>query len=236
MAFRSRVTALIVSIVVLVLIVAAFTAYRLMDSRSTQLFGTLVDRVDTDEKVVALTLDDGPSPLTPEVLQTLADADVPATFYVTGTEMAERPELGRAIVEAGHELGNHTATHRRMVFVGRDTVAEEIESTDAAIRDAGYDGEITFRPPYGKKLIALPRYLDEHDRTTVMWDVEPDSASSDTGEIVRTALEETRPGSIILLHVMYPSRTSSLEAIPDIVDGLRAEGYRFMTVSDLLGR
>jgi peptidoglycan/xylan/chitin deacetylase (PgdA/CDA1 family) len=127
-------------------------------------------------------------------------------------------------VEAGHEVGNHTATHRRMVLVGGGTVAEEI----------GYDDEITFRPPYGKKLVALPRYLADHDRTTVMWDVEPDSGASDADAIVRTALEETRPGSIILLHVMYPARESSLAAVPGIVEGLRAEGYRFVTVSELL--
>jgi peptidoglycan/xylan/chitin deacetylase (PgdA/CDA1 family) len=129
---------------------------------------------------------------------------------------------------------NHTATHRRMMLVGSGTVAEEIERTDAAIRETGFDGEITFRPPYGKKLVALPRYLDQHDRTTVMWDVEPDSDASDTDTIVQTALDEIRPGSIILLHVMYPSRAASLEAIPGIVDGLRAEGYRFVTVSELL--
>jgi peptidoglycan/xylan/chitin deacetylase (PgdA/CDA1 family) len=137
-------------------------------------------------------------------------------------------------VEAGHEVGNHTATHRRMVLVGGGTVAEEIERTDDAIRAAGYDDEITFRPPYGKKLVALPRYLADHDRTTVMWDVEPDSGASDADAIVRTALEETRPGSIILLHVMYPARESSLAAVPGIVEGLRAEGYRFVTVSELL--
>ncbi|WP_338012424.1 polysaccharide deacetylase family protein [Rhodococcus pyridinivorans] len=78
------------------------------------------------------------------------------TFYVTGSELEQRPELGRAIVEAGHELGNHTATHRRMMLVGSGTVAEEIERTDAAIRETGFDGEITLRPPYGKKLVALP--------------------------------------------------------------------------------
>lgn len=107
--------------------------------------------------MVALTLDDGPTEVTPRVLQMLEDLDVPATFYLTGTELEERPELGRAIVEAGHEVGNHTATHRRMVLVGSGTVAEEIERTDAAIRATGYDGEITFRPPYGKKLVTLPR-------------------------------------------------------------------------------
>jgi peptidoglycan/xylan/chitin deacetylase (PgdA/CDA1 family) len=107
--------------------------------------------------VVALTLDDGPTEVTPRVLQMLEDLDVPATFYLTGAELEERPELGRAIVEAGHEVGNHTATHRRMVLVGSGTVAEEIERTDAAIRATGYDGEITFRPPHGKKLVTLPR-------------------------------------------------------------------------------
>ncbi|AOD20596.1 polysaccharide deacetylase [Rhodococcus sp. p52] len=233
MASRRR-TLVVVSAVLVVLVVVAVAIFQLSNSRTFQLFGALVHRVETPEKVVSLTLDDGPSVLTPQVLQTLEDADVPATFYVTGSELEQRPELGRAIVEAGHELGNHTATHRRMMLVGSGTVAEEIERTDAAIRETGFDGEITFRPPYGKKLVALPRYLDQHDRTTVMWDVEPDSDASDTETIVQTALDETRPGSIILLHVMYPSRTASLEAIPGIVDGLRAEGYRFVTVSELL--
>ncbi|NLV81267.1 MAG: polysaccharide deacetylase family protein [Rhodococcus sp.] len=235
---RSRLRTVLVStvVVVITLTVVAFGGFELMNSRTVQLFGTLVNRVDTDEKVVALTLDDGPSTTTGEVLRTLDEAGVPATFYVTGDEMAEHPDLGRAIVDAGHELGNHTASHRRMVFVGPGTVADEIERTDAEIRAAGYDGEITFRPPYGKKLITLPRYLDQHDRTTVTWDVEPDSVSADTDvdTIVRTAVEQTRPGSIILLHVMYPSRAASLAAIPGIVAALRADGYRFVTVSEML--
>ncbi|WP_068160926.1 polysaccharide deacetylase family protein [Rhodococcus phenolicus] len=220
---------------VLLVVAAVLGLHTLSNSRTFQLFGDLVHRVDTEEKVVALTLDDGPSDRTPEVLRVLAEAGVPATFYVTGTEMAAHPEMGRAIVDAGHELGNHTSTHRRMILVGSDTVREEIESTDAQIRAAGFDGEITFRPPYGKKLVALPRYLDAYDRTTVMWDVEPDSAATDPATMVDTTLAQTRPGSIILLHAMYPARQSSLDAIPEIVAGLRAQGYRFVTVSELLG-
>lgn len=220
---------------VLLVIATVFGLYTLSNSRTYQLFGDLVHRVETDDKLVALTLDDGPSDRTPEVLRVLAEAGVPATFYVTGAELAARPEMGRAIVVAGHELGNHTYTHRRMVLVGGDTVREEIESTDAQIRAAGFDGDITFRPPYGKKLVALPRYLDAHDRTTVMWDVEPDSVAADATTMVDTALAQTRPGSIILLHVMYPARQSSLDAIPGIVAGLQAEGFRFVTVSELLG-
>lgn len=114
--------------------------YQLMNSRSFQLAGRLVNRVDTTEKVVALTLDDGPSERAPEVLDLLAAAGVPATFYLNGRDLAARPELGVAIAAAGHEIGNHTYSHRRMVLVSRDTVAAEVERTDAEIRETGYRG------------------------------------------------------------------------------------------------
>ncbi|MFC9763251.1 polysaccharide deacetylase family protein [Rhodococcus jostii] len=219
----------------LVLTVTAFAGYRLMNARSYQIFGTLVDRVDTDDKVVALTFDDGPTSRTPEVQRLLNEAGIRATFYLNGTDLRANPEHGRLIADAGHELGNHTDTHRRMVFVSADTVRDEIERTDEAIRATGYTGPITVRPPYGKKLLRLPHYLAEHDRTTVMWDVEPDSAATaDTAGIVAATLAQTRPGSIILMHVMFPSRQASLDAVPDVVAGLTAEGYRFVTVSELL--
>ena len=213
---------------VLVLLVV-IGGYQLVSARSYQLGGgILVDRVDTEQKVIALTLDDGPSDRTPEVLRVLSDLDVPATFYLNGRDIDARPEHARAIVEAGHELGNHTYNHRRMVFVTRGTVAEEVEKTDTAIRGTGYQGPITFRPPYGKKLWALPDYLSDHYRTTVMWDVEPDSG------VTADAVDQARAGSIILLHVMYGNGAESLAAIPRIVEDLRAQGYRFVTVSDLI--
>jgi peptidoglycan/xylan/chitin deacetylase (PgdA/CDA1 family) len=169
------------------------------------------------------------------VLRLLNEAGIRATFYLNGTDLRANPEHGRRIADAGHELGNHTDTHRRMVFVSADTVRDEIERTDEAIRATGYTGPITVRPPYGKKLLGLPHYLAEHDRTTVMWDVEPDSAATaDTAGIVAATLAQTRPGSIILMHVMFPSRQASLDAVPDVLAGLTAEGYRFVTVSELL--
>lgn len=209
--------------------------YQLMNSRTFQLAGRLVNRVETTEKVVALTLDDGPSDRAPEVLDILAAAGVPATFYLNGRDLAARPELGAAIAAAGHEIGNHTYSHRRMVLVTPDTVADEVERTDAEIRKTGYQGPITFRPPYGKKLWALPRYLAEHDRTTVTWDVEPNSEGASVDDIVAAAVEQVRPGSIILLHAMYADGAVSREAIPRIVAALRADGYRFVTISELLG-
>ncbi|WP_194816240.1 polysaccharide deacetylase family protein [Nocardia sp. XZ_19_385] len=221
------------TLVVLVLLVVG--GYYLMNSRTYQLAGRLVDRVDTSEKVVALTLDDGPTGKTAEVLKVLADAGIPATFYLNGRDLAANPEAGRAIAQAGHEIGNHTYSHRRMVLVSSGTVRDEVAGTDAEIAKTGYQGPITFRPPYGKKLWGLPKYLSDHDRTTVMWDVEPDSGKvASAAEIVAETVGKVRPGSIVLLHVMSDQGASSLAAIPRIVAELRAQGYSFVTVSKLI--
>ncbi|WP_086824822.1 polysaccharide deacetylase family protein [Allokutzneria sp. NRRL B-24872] len=225
----------ITAVVVLIAGIGVFGLYQLTNSRTYQLFGELVHRVQTPEKVVALTLDDGPTDLAPEVLRQLAELRVPATFYLNGSDLAARPHLGKQIRVAGHELANHSYSHQRMALVGPEFVRREVEDTDRELRAAGQDGEITFRPPFGKKLWTLPSYLAEHNRVTVMWDVEPDSGvDHDAATIVRTTLEQTRPGSIILMHVMYPSRAQSRAAIPGIVSGLREQGYRFVTVSELL--
>ena len=105
------------------------------------------------------------------------------------------------------------------------------------MRSAGYGGDILFRPPYGKKLFSLSWYLSRHDRKTIMWDVEPESyadIADDADAITRHVLENTRNGSIILLHVMYRSRAASREALPKVIEGLRQRGFEFVTVSQLL--
>ncbi len=225
-------------VVVLCLVVLALGGLRLVNSRTFQVAGEIVPRVETREKVVALTFDDGPTPgYTEEVLGTLEREDVEATFYLIGEEIERHPEEAERIVAAGHELGNHSYSHRRMVFVSGDLVEEEVEDTDRLIREAGYKGEISFRPPYGKKLVALPRFLGRTGRTTVTWDVEPESVpelEGDAGGISTHVLENAGPGSIILLHPMYDGRGASREAIAPIIRGLKDRGYRFVTVSELL--
>ncbi len=224
---------LVVLLVVAVTVLAS--GYRVMNSRTFALAGHLVPRVDTSAKVVALTFDDGPTGHTPDVLRMLDTAGVRATFYLTGAELTAAPQFGTAIAAAGHEIGNHSYSHRRMVLMSPATVADEIERTDAAIRATRYTGPITFRPPYGKKLWTLPRYLSTHDRTMVTWDIEPDSASGAGADaIVAETVSGVRPGSIVLLHAMYDSRAASRAAVPRIIDELHSAGYRFVTVSELL--
>jgi peptidoglycan/xylan/chitin deacetylase (PgdA/CDA1 family) len=215
-----------------------FALWQASRSRTFQFFGRLTARAETSEKVVALTFDDGPTPeLTGRVLSVLEEAQVRATFFVTGAELERNMEEGRRIVAAGHELGNHSYSHERMVLVTPSFVEREVERTDELIREAGHRGEIFFRPPYGRKLFALPYYLSKTGRQSVTWDVEPESypeVAADPDKIAEHVLSRTRPGSIIILHVMYRSRAASLEALRKIIDGLRAQGYSFKTVSELL--
>ncbi|GAA3611573.1 polysaccharide deacetylase family protein [Nonomuraea rosea] len=218
-----------------VLLLGAIGLYELMNARTFQLAGELTDRVATGEKVVALTFDDGPDQHTSEIIAILAEQRVHATFFVVGSQVEARPQDAKALVAQGHQLANHTYTHQRMVFVSPSTVASEVERTDAAIRGAGQGGEILFRPPTGKKLLVLPLYLADHQRHTVMWDVEPDSGTTPTAaEIVTAVRAETRPGSIILLHPWYASGQNTRAAIEGLITGLRDQGYRFVTVSELL--
>lgn len=228
-------------VLILLLVGLGYGTLQLMDSRTFQFFGGLVDHVDTNQKVVALTLDDAPGPQTGDILRVLGEKDVKATFFAIGSALERYPDEARAIASAGMEIGNHSYSHERMVFKAMSFYQDEIERTSALIRKTGYAGEITFRPPYGKKLVGLPWYLNQQHMRTIMWDVEPDtyrdaSAGKDDAKfIVSYTLAHTRPGSIILLHPFCQSGCAAdREAIPGIIDGLRAEGYSFVTISRLL--
>lgn len=220
------------------LVAALFGVWRISNSRTYQVFGEIVPRVETSEKVVALTFDDGPTPgFTGEILQTLNDEDVKATFFLIGGELEKNQDEGKKIVAAGHEIGNHTYSHERMVLITTSFARDEIEKTDDLIRGIGYDKPTHFRPPYGKKLLALPWYLSQTGRKSITWDVEPETypvVAASTDEIVKYVLANTRPGSIILLHVMYDRERKSLKAVSPIIKGLREQGFRFMTISELI--
>lgn len=229
-----RVVILSLAMIPLVLV----SAWRLSKSRDFQIFGRMVTRVETSSPVVALTFDDGPRPgFTEEILEILHEKGVRATLFVTGQALEENMAEAQSIVAEGHELGNHSYSHTRMIGRSYSFVREEIERTDQLIRAAGYEGNIHFRPPYGKRFVILPYYLSVTDRTTFFIDVEPESYKEiaiDAERIVEHVLDETRPGSIILLHVMHESRTETMKAVPRIIKGLQSRGYSFVTISELL--
>ena len=225
-------------ILIVALLLAFIGLWRLSSLRGWQSMGKLVTRVACPDKVVALTFDDGPTDeFTAEILAILASHGVKATFFVTGSEVEKNLAAARQIVAAGHELGNHSYTHPRLIFKLPATVREELEKTDAAIKTAGYQGQIHFRPPYGKKLLVLPWYLAKMNKTTIMWDIEPESypeVAASASLIVEHVRQRVQPGSIILLHLMYKNRTESRKALPELISTLKEQGYQLVTISELL--
>ena len=216
---------------------AAVGLYLLMNARCYQLLGDLVCHGANDHKHIALTFDDAPSESTSDaVLAVLAEKNVQATFFMIGENMARYPQAAQRIAAAGHELGNHSYSHRRFLLRSPAFIAREIEDTNALIRAAGYHGPIHFRPPYGKKLLGLPWYLARHHITTVMWDSEPARHQPPTAEaITAAALAQAHNGAIILLHPFCPDACrAEREALPHIINGLHARGYTLVTVSTLL--
>lgn len=215
-----------------------FSLWQISKSRTFQFSGDLISSVQVSDSLVALTFDDGPTPeYTDEVLAILDQYGIRATFFVTGRETEQFPEQAAQIVAAGHQLGNHSYSHQQMIFKSGDFIREELEHTDVAIRKAGYQGTIYFRPPFGKKLLMLPWILQQESRVSITWDVEPESypeVGSDARKIADHIEAEVSPGSIILLHVMYESREESRKSLPIFIKNLKKRGYKFVTVDELL--
>ena len=236
---RSRVLRVGVSLVI-ALVITGIATWKFIDARTVQTFGEIVPRVEVTDSLVALTFDDGPLPgKTGSILAALDSADVRATFFLIGEAIERNPAEARAIVSAGHEIGNHSFSHPRMVALSLSEIRNEIARTDEQIRALDYDRPIHFRSPYGKKFVALPWVLSRTGRKNIFWDVEPESypaIAGDSARIVEHVLENTRPGSIILMHVMTRHYEPSLRAVPQILADLKARGYRFVTVSELLAK
>lgn len=224
---------IVIGISLLVFCLLFIGIYKAMNLRTYQLFGGLTDQVETEQKVVAITFDDGPTENVDHILPLLKKYNAKATFFLIGNDIEKYPEETKKLVEAGHQIGNHTYSHKRMVFKSPSFIKKEIEKTDELIRDSGYKGEIDFRPPNGKKLVALPYYLHKHNRETIMWNIEPDTYFTTVSEKAKYVKEKVKPGSIILMHPMYVQSSDELQAIEEILQELTNEGYRFVTVNEL---
>lgn len=225
------------SILLLVIVVAlsAIGTYRLSKSRTVQAFGHLINKGITEEKIVALTFDDGPYPgTTDEVLEILKEHDIKATFFVIGKDVEANPDETTAIIDAGHELGNHSYSHPRMMFASYENIEEEMAGTDQALRELGYEPTKYVRSPYCKKLFAFPWYLSRNDLINVTWTIEPETFVKEKDALVEYTVSNIEPGAIILLHPLPSARETTREALEEIIIEVKAMGYTFVTVSEML--
>jgi peptidoglycan/xylan/chitin deacetylase (PgdA/CDA1 family) len=208
-------------------------AFRLRPVRAVGCTGGsagLVTNGPRDRKLVALTFDDGPSDYTDDFLAVLREKDVAATFFEVGQVMPGREEVMREILAQGSEIGDHTMDHVEFPGYG------QIAGAAARIKSYTHFQPCLFRPPGGGVDGGVIATAGSLGMRTVNWDVDPrDWSSPGTGAIYANVVGHVRPGSIVVMHDGGGPRGETLAALPRIVDTLRGRGYRFATVTELLG-
>jgi len=197
----------------------------------------------TQEKVVALTFDDGPNePYTSQLLDILNREHVHATFFLIGSNVRRFPGSVARMVGEGHVVGNHSDTHPlRFALKPESELQREVDRAEISIHSAGGGYPSLFRPPQGLRSPWLMNVLREDSLIAVTWDDAPrDWDPAPASELVKRTLEQAHPGAIILLHdgmnlTPNADQSETLRALPGIIDGLRARGYRMVTVPELIG-
>lgn len=192
---------------------------------------------DRQRPRVALTFDDGPHPVhTPELLDALAELEVPATFFLVGRDVDANPALVARMALDGHELGNHTYRHRYLPLARSSSVEHELRATDRAIaRAAGVVPRIA-RPPWGGRSPRNVQVFRRLRKRLVLWDVNSfDWKGKPAREVVDRVLARARAGSIVLMHEARDGGETTVEAVRMLVPALRARGFELVTVSRAIG-
>jgi peptidoglycan/xylan/chitin deacetylase (PgdA/CDA1 family) len=207
-----------------------------------QTFGPALVRGPAAGRRVALTFDDGPaSPFTEQILDILRQRQVTATFFVCGQNVERFPEILRRIQAEGHEIGNHAYSHPFFYFRSRAFMAAEIDRTQQAIEGVTGRRPTLFRPPFGVRWRGMYAVLRARGLRLVTWSDTGYDWKYGTERIVGKTLEGLGPGSIILLHdgrrTYLPGavdQSSTVRALPAIIDGAFRAGLTFVPVSDFL--
>ncbi|MBU3705852.1 MAG: polysaccharide deacetylase family protein [Mycobacterium sp.] len=194
------------------------------------------DTVDcARQKCVALTFDDGPSPYTDRLVQVLSDAGATATFFMIGNKVTANPEGARRVAQAGMEIGNHTWEHPNMTTIPAQFVPEQLSRAQEAIAAATGQTPTLWRPPGGLTDNAVNAVAAKERLAGILWDVIPFDwiNDSDTAATRYMLMTQIRPGSVVLFHDTY---SSTVDLVYQFLPVLKANGYRLVTVSQLLGR
>ena len=201
----------------------------------------VVTMVITSEKVVALTFDDGPDAVkTPAVLESLAKHNVHATFFVIGNRAEKQPQLLKMMAAQGHEIANHSYSHSYANFKANkiEIFKEEIEKTNSIISLTTGQKPLLFRPPGGYLSDNMVEFVNSEQLTIAYWTWQQDSKDWRTGQsgqaIADHIIKNIQPGQIILLHDGANNGLETARAVDILLTKLTAEGYRFITMSELI--
>lgn len=198
-------------------------------------FRTVYTRCEVSEKVVALTFDDGPHAVfTPRLLDTLRDRDIKATFFMVGRNVKAYPHIVRRMVEEGHEVANHSWSHPLLTSLGNESLESQMRRTHDAIVAACGRVPILYRPPYGQvRMSQRKRIRDTFGYAAILWDVDPLDWQSprQVKKVHDRVLSMSKTGSIILCHDIHET---TVDAMPALLDEMKQQGFKFVTVSQLI--
>lgn len=208
-------------------------------------YSETIASVTVTEKVIVLTYDDGPNPPhTQAMLETLDQYGVKATFFLKGQNAQAFPELVQAIAKAGHEIGNHSYSHQMMMGTSKSAAIEELVRTNKILESITGLQPRLFRPPYGAQGPGVKLALEQLQMTSILMSGHgSDWEHTVPALIANEVLESVQPGGIVLLHdghgdvdspASQASRAASVVATGTIIESLSAQGYRFVTVGELL--
>jgi peptidoglycan/xylan/chitin deacetylase (PgdA/CDA1 family) len=191
-------------------------------------------RIKTSEKVIAITFDDGPHPKnTPRLLDILKERGVKATFYVVGNMVRYNPQLLRRMIAEGHEIGNHTVTHNTLSRMSNEALKKELTAAHHQILAATGVPPRSMRPPGGAITKAQKQLmLKEYGYPTILWSCDPrDWQRPGVSVVTQRLIDGAYPGGILLVHDLH---APTVDAMPRTLDVLLAQGYRFVTISELI--
>lgn len=191
-------------------------------------------KLDSRQKAIALTFDDGPWPTTTvQILDILKQNNIKGTFFWVGRYLQVYPELGKKVAQAGHAIGNHTWNHQYIKY-NEEGAAREIDRTTSLIEELTGIRTYMFRPPGGILNNGLAAYAQKKNYTVVMWSADSLDWRTATQSLMENVMRQANSGGIVLMHDGGGNRSKTVEALPNIIAKLKKEGYTFVTVPELL--
>jgi len=198
-------------------------------------FGKLFYKKHTDQKEISLTFDDGPDAIfTPKIIKILNEYKIQATFFLLGKNIERNPEIVKELIKQKYEIGNHSYSHKTLVFKSPRYIRDEIEKTDGLLTEFGLEKTKIFRPPYGRYFFTLLFVLWKMKKKMILWNIgAKDFKAKNSKEIISKIEKKIKPGAIIVLHEKSGEKT--LEVLKILIPKLLKKNYEFKTISDLFG-